>query len=948
MSPRARKTLLVTLALLQVVFFAAFFAWRATAWHRGGWSGMSFLTEALSTPSTPASAEESAGEKIVVGNILSLHTDSPATRAGFRLGDYILSVNGIPLADSHEAELWTLDRSIQRGDTLHYEVIPTGTLEDDEVVPAGTATVIRELTLSTPFEAPEITFGAATSLLSCAAYLAISLLVFWARPRSRPAWIFYLMCTSAAWLFFAGAFSDLGIRNLRGVVPLERELFTLLSFAGFILIGIVLSALLLHLSLVFPHRTPILRRKPQLAAWIYWAEAIPMIAILGILGLSAVHRHLGWGILGPGLLLASILLALLGFLISRARQLRFGVLLRHPGLSSLVLSLLLMLPGLQIAVLPDQARQRALVAAILGAGSLLLMMALVYPVLTCIALYRGYRRSSVEEKHQVRWPLWGTLVSLLLATVLSMTLMLAMQRADWMREGIPLWVLLANEVVKLCYLIIPVSFAFGILKYRLLDIDVLIRRTLIYGSLTGFVILIYFMVVGVVGVALVTSTGIESQVVTVGSTLLVAGLMIPLRNRIQSFVDQRFFRREVSYGEVLRELRTQVSEAVDLDALLPTVVEQLQRALKPRSLAIFIRRPESGLLLPVAQLGISSSTLDGLSFESKSALLQPSQSAPRQESVLRWRQRDLPPAERSQLRRLGAHLVVLCRTGGQPVGLLTLGRRVNGEPYDDQDESFLSEVAAQLGLAIGNLGRRREELEVAQAYDIQRSLLPTTIPEVEGTEITALWRPAREVSGDYYDVLPLADGELAVCIGDVSGKGTPAALLMSSLQAAVKAVTPSYRQPREICTRARAVLTQNLASGKFITFFLAIFDPAQRRLRYTNCGHNPPILARRDGEVQRLAIGGPILAGLFASTPLKQDEIQLEPGDRLLLFTDGANEAHNSLGQELGEDRLEELLARHRSRSAAEIQQIVSEAVLEHAHSELGDDLTLVVLAVNE
>ncbi len=199
-------------------------------------------------------------------------------------------------------------------------------------------------------------------------------------------------------------------------------------------------------------------------------------------------------------------------------------------------------------------------------------------------------------------------------------------------------------------------------------------------------------------------------------------------------------------------------------------------------------------------------------------------------------------------RQTAAVRAVICRRGDEPRG--SRSRSVESCPRSrsttrTRSSSRRWRVSSAVGL--GRLRGRRAELEFAQALQIQRSLLPAEIPQIDGVEVVARWQPAREVSGDYYDVLRLDDHRLAVCIGDVVGKGMPAALLMSSLQAAVKAVATADADPVTVCSQVRSVVTSNLQGGKFVTFFFAIVDGASRRLTYTNCGHNQPVLVREDG-----------------------------------------------------------------------------------------------------
>lgn len=238
----------------------------------------------------------------------------------------------------------------------------------------------------------------------------------------------------------------------------------------------------------------------------------------------------------------------------------------------------------------------------------------------------------------------------------------------------------------------------------------------------------------------------------------------------------------------------------------------------------------------------------------------------------------------------------------------------------------------------------RQEKEIAEARRIQQGFLPTEIPQIGGCEIATAWQPARVVGGDYFDVLKFSESVLGLCIADVAGKGMPAALLMSNLQATVRGLASETMRPEELCTRANQFLCRNIAQDKFITFFYGCLDARSRRLEYTNAGHNAPIVLRRDGSHCRLQTGGGVL-GVFEQHTYEQGEVELFAGDRLVLFTDGLTEAGNPDGEEFGEQRLLRLLMENRARSAGELQRKIMDAVSEFSRGDFQDDATLIVLA---
>jgi len=238
-----------------------------------------------------------------------------------------------------------------------------------------------------------------------------------------------------------------------------------------------------------------------------------------------------------------------------------------------------------------------------------------------------------------------------------------------------------------------------------------------------------------------------------------------------------------------------------------------------------------------------------------------------------------------------------------------------------------------------------QEQEAAEARAIQQGLLPTNIPQQAGYEIAAAWRPAKTVGGDYYDVLAFDEAMLGLCIADVAGKGLPAALLMSNLQAGVRGLASTSLAPDGLCARLNALVCHNTNGDRFITFFYAQLDGRERRLTYTNAGHNAPILLRSDGSVERMDAGGGVL-GVLADQKFAVGAAQLLPGDRVVFFTDGVTESCDASEEEFGEARLLQLLREHRGDSAAQLQQRILAAVGDFSGGQSQDDVTLLVLAV--
>jgi sigma-B regulation protein RsbU (phosphoserine phosphatase) len=253
-------------------------------------------------------------------------------------------------------------------------------------------------------------------------------------------------------------------------------------------------------------------------------------------------------------------------------------------------------------------------------------------------------------------------------------------------------------------------------------------------------------------------------------------------------------------------------------------------------------------------------------------------------------------------------------------------------------------VELQKTIETGTARARQQEEDFQKAREIQENLLPKHIAQVRGYQVSGIWQPAQSVGGDYYDVLPLSDASLGIAIADVVGKGVSAALLMANLQAAVRAFAANADDPAQVCEKINGVMCSNVATGKFITLFYCVLDAARRRLSYCNAGHNPPILLRGDA-VSRLEEGGALL-GVFRDWHYEQRTVELQPGDCILMFTDGVTEAENLAGEEFGEERLIDTLRQLRSLPAQEIQTRILDAVRDFCSGNFRDDATLLVIAV--
>src|ERR671910_814304 len=272
----------------------------------------------------------------------------------------------------------------------------------------------------------------------------------------------------------------------------------------------------------------------------------------------------------------------------------------------------------------------------------------------------------------------------------------------------------------------------------------------------------------------------------------------------------------------------------------------------------------------------------------------------------------------AELKAAGIKLAVPLVSQGELIGVLNLGPRLSEQEYSSDDRKLLDNLAAQAApaLRVGQLVRQQQaeaatrqrfeqELEVAKL--IQQNFLPKELPDLPGWQVSAYYRPAREVGGDFYDVIPLPDGRVAFVVGDVTDKGVPAALVMSATRSVLRASAQRLIEPGLVLERVNEHLCPDMPEKMFVTCLYGVLNPESGHLRFANAGHDLPYVKTAEGIVELRARGMPL--GLMPGMPYEEKETTLQPGDSVLLHSDGVVEAHDAHRDMFGFPRLKETMA---------------------------------------
>jgi len=597
------------------------------------------------------------------------------------------------------------------------------------------------------------------------------------------------------------------------------------------------------------------------------------------------------------------------------------------------------------------------VRALMAAQPLAQLFAI--PAVTFFFLVVGWKSgvaASADGRRRLKLLLWGGCVALLPVLVLVLT----SRARGGSVETLPVGFIVSCLIFMPVF---PLTLAYVILVDRAMDVRVAVRQGLRYTVTRGAIrVLVTLFMAGVLWNAwnLVNDPTANRprklQAIAFG---MAAAIVVPrFAKRAFDWTDRRFFREAYDVERVLTELSEQVRTIAETGPLLDTVLDRIGTTLHVDRLAVFLH--EGDTWVPARSRGFDPPPSVAFAATDEALLKLRESGRPLRvrhddpESPLR---REIISEEnRRALAEVDAELVLPLNGKNDLLGVITLGPKKSEEPYSISDAKLLGSVASQTGLALENsrlmaaivseIAKREwigREIDIARG--VQQRLFPQKLPVIAGVDCAGACRPAQGVGGDYYDFLTLSGGRLGIALGDVAGKGIPAALLMASLQASLRGQRLSGPADlAQLMTNLNFLIHEASPDNRYATFFYGELDPANRRLTYVNAGHNAPMLFRAAGAVERMRATGPVV-GLVEGGRFEQRSVDLAPGDVLLVYSDGISEAMNVNDEEWGE---EQLAAAARAAAPCSPQELI-DALFAAADRFAGgamqhDDMTVVVV----
>lgn len=788
---------------------------------------------------------------------------SPAERAGLRVHDRIIAINGIERDSSAQnvpAAAWIRSRP---GDIVTLTVRRPG--------------ISQPLTIAATFRARP---GVEHTLVRRIAgqimsvypvfFLVIGLAVLFMRLDDTNAWLLALL--------FAGfiAASDLP----SSFVALRTDLRAFMMGYRALFVGMI-SPLFYFFFAVFPACSPMNARIPKLK-WILLALGVSF----GICGL-----HTGNPELWP------LLKTMLGARVARWIVLTFIY-------STVILGLASLASNLRVA--PPEARRKLrmiVFGTVVGVGPIVVVHAVV-------------------DFRQVGPPFWLDFTTIVL-----------------------LW-------------LFPLSFAYAVVKHRVLEIPVLLRRSVRYvfvlRGLAVFVALLAASLIALFTVAFSLFFPIGSKAamavgVVFGITL--ASVSTPGLKRATQRIDRAFFRGAYDARLILQDLAQKASRFNTRKDLAAELAARVDAALHPTWLAVYVESPPDYLETEAEKLPARIRKIP----KNSPLLKQLDRSGEPWDTYA-------DPTSAAALTSMFAPLQPECLVAfpgrsGDLLGLLVLGSRLSEEPYSGEDKMLLRSVASQAGVALENLrlaediaerleAERNALREMDIARQVQSKLFPQSVPHMKTLEIAGTCTQTRAVGGDYYDYVELGPGHLGLVVADVAGKGISAALLMANLQANLRS---QYALALEnlplLLKRVNHLFYENTEPSHYTTMFFGCYDDDSRRLVYANCGHCPPLLLRNNGSSQQLSATATVL-GLFPEWECSISEAQLQPGDILALYSDGVTEASNAAEEEFGDSRLQQVIQSNKNLPLTDMLAKLLEDLFRFSAGKQSDDVTVILARV--
>jgi serine phosphatase RsbU (regulator of sigma subunit) len=504
-------------------------------------------------------------------------------------------------------------------------------------------------------------------------------------------------------------------------------------------------------------------------------------------------------------------------------------------------------------------------------------------------------------------------------------------------------------------LAIPFSFGFSIFKYRILDTEFVVKKGLVFGIVTIGIIGFYLLLVYILNSFLSDYLREDKKFFTIAFIVIVTFTFDYVNSKAKEFVDKQFYRERYNYRKSLLGFSQELSYLTNINDLLGKIAQSVRDSMGVKEFYIWMNEDKLRILLealPECRDFVCNTKSIDLAL---SKLFRTNKEA-FQISSSKLSESHLTKEENTAIQESRIKLSIPVYLKEKLIGALNFGQKQSGKAYSDEDIDLLKTFALQSAICFENSRMQNEEVnkkrideELRIARNIQEGLLPKEEIKIEGLELTGYSEPAKSIGGDFYDVIKLDDKRLLIIVADVSGKGIPAAIYMSKVQAMIQFASQFFKSPRDILIEANKQIFNQIEKKSFITMVVALFDMEKKKVTIARAGHNPVIYLNKDKVeiLQSKGLGLGLCEEKIFDPYLEEIDVALSPDNILLLYSDGLTESMNKSKDEFGIGNVMNILIENKNKTTKQIEKVLLNSVLKFkGPAEQNDDITFVIAKI--
>ena len=521
----------------------------------------------------------------------------------------------------------------------------------------------------------------------------------------------------------------------------------------------------------------------------------------------------------------------------------------------------------------------------------------------------------------------------------------------------PLWF-----VPFLLVLAIPISFGYSIFKYKILDTESIIKKGLVFGILTGIIVLFYLSVVYLADSVLSSYIGTNKRIITFTAIIVITFTFDFFNKRAKDFVDKQFYKDRYNYRKALLEFSQELPKMKSIKQIIDKLGFSISDTMGVENINIWLNDErylnilEKELEKELKRKDERIFTVDDNNQDNLMLKIFKDNSEPVLLSAIEMGEMNLSQDDIETIKRENIYLVVPIFLKDKLIGAINFSKKPSGKEYSEEDIYLLKTVASQTAISfessrlqVEEINKQKIDEELGVARKIQESLLPSANIEIEGLDIEGSSTPAKTIGGDFYDFVKMSDRKLLIIVADVSGKGIPAALNLSKVQAMIQFSAKVFNSPKDILKSVNKQIYNKIDRKSFVTIAAGLFDMDAMTVKLCRAGHNPILFADANSvkEINTKGMGLGLDNALLFDKNLEEAELKLNKGDTFVFYSDGLTEAMNTGKDEFGMDKVKKIISDNISSSAFMIQRNMIDEVKEFkGNAEQNDDITMVTIKV--